>query len=65
MHHARGVRRGQRFGDIDRDIEQLSAGHAAGRHQFTQRAPRYVLQDDEVLALRFFELINGCNAGMR
>jgi hypothetical protein len=65
MHDTRGVRRHQRGGDLDSDIEDLAQHDMATSEGLSQRLTLDVLHRDELLAVsRFTECIDGADVWM-
>ena len=62
MHHARGVGRAQRRGDLHGEIERLAKRDGTSRQALAQRLAFHELHRDELLSVRrFAECVDGAD----
>ena len=64
MHDAIGMRGSQRFGQGDRDRQQIIDGQAAGLHPLLQALALDVLHDEERLAVGLLHRMHGHHIGV-
>ena len=64
MDNARAVRRVQRIGNLDAELQNLLDGHGSGADRVLQRHPVEVFHGDEALALEGVHVVNRADVGM-